>query len=223
MQDKIEFRLFDRTNTSVFGHLFEISTGEFAGTAQGSLGLENELVSSIKIHPIFKNKGCGFFAFKKIFDILSENNDIGSIVGGWYKDEEFSHLEGGKSTNLLVFEQNLDNGLSPEDAAANTPTGKWAKRLGFKKVEVVRANSSNVEVVFMKDIQHSSLARIRVVGLKRRASAPTTSSEPMLWLRKLGSLISNIPVKIGGIRIIVRYLSAEHECSTSFGPRCTRV
>jgi hypothetical protein len=110
----------------------------------------DQLVSVIKVNPEFHKLGIGFNAFKLVFDHLSVNTQIKYIVGAWCKDDEFVYLPEGKSTNLLVFQSNLANGMSLEDAAINTPTGKWASKLGYGLAKVSNYDLESVEVLFFK-------------------------------------------------------------------------
>jgi len=131
-------------------YIIDTETGEFVGSAEGHVGRRNELVMVIKVNPLLHKKGIGFSAFNLLFNCLSKTVVIDSIVGAWYEDEEFSYLEGGMSTNLLVFQRNLDCGMSVEEAALNTPTGKWASKVGYNHVTIESCNSKKVEVLFSK-------------------------------------------------------------------------
>ena len=116
------------TESHISGQIILSDENEIIGTYEGSIGLSNELISVIKVNYPYDRKGLGFESFKRVFNILSQEREIDSIVGAWYEDDEFSYLEESKSTNLLVFQRNTEKGLANEDAALNTPTGKWARK-----------------------------------------------------------------------------------------------
>jgi hypothetical protein len=54
------------------------------------------------------------------------------------------------STNLKIFKEKIQSGISPKKAAFETPTGKWAQKLGYTKVEIRFQSDDNVEVSFNK-------------------------------------------------------------------------
>jgi hypothetical protein len=139
------------TNNSISGHIFIPNVDEPIGSYEGRIGIRNELVSVIKVHNQYRRIGLGFKAFDKVFKTLSQHTKILTIVGAWYKDEEFSYLPEGKSTNLLAYQNQINKGEHPQLAAFRTPTGRWAKSLGYIKARVVSANEDSVQVAFTMD------------------------------------------------------------------------
>ncbi len=91
-----------------------------------------------------------FEAFNKVFQKLNTSNKITKICGTWHKDDEFNTCYNGMSTNLRVFKAELNNKSNLSECALKTPTGKWAKKLGFETCEVIWYEETVVEVVFGK-------------------------------------------------------------------------
>ncbi len=115
--------------------------------AEGYLA-NGELGFVIKILELeYLNQGLGFQVFNLIVDHFGLAN-ITTICGSWHADDEFAHFENGMSTNLLIYKRSLEN-FSPEEAAFLTPTGKWAKILGFNHVYFIKDTASSVVVKFM--------------------------------------------------------------------------
>jgi hypothetical protein len=139
------------TDKHITGHIFVPNIDEPIGSYEGNVGIRDELISIIKVNEQYRELGIGFKAFDRVFKALSQHTKILTIVGAWYKDEEFSYLPEGKSTNLLAYQNQINEGEHPQIAAFNTPTGRWARRLGFDKAYVVSANEKNVQVAFVKD------------------------------------------------------------------------
>lgn len=124
--------------------------GEDIGTIEGYGNEFGELVSVVKIyHPNYQKKGLGYTAFKKVFDEINDVAPILIIKGCWYAGGEFQDFEDGMSTNLKVFKDKLKN-ESPENSAFHTPTGKWAKSLGFLNADVKLISEDEVIINFTR-------------------------------------------------------------------------
>ena len=122
----------------------EIGSAEAFGTELGFL------VTVIKIfNPKFQKMGLGFQAFKKVFDEISHHVPITVIVGSWHRGGEFQEFEDGMSSNMKVFRESQNERI--EDRAFSTPTGKWAKRLGFNNCRILSNGYDEVTVHFTKE------------------------------------------------------------------------
>lgn len=144
----INYHEIDQTESSI-SYLILDSNNQQIGSAEGYVGHE-ELVTVIKIDSEYQKKGLGFQAFNKIYTELCLKTQISEIAGSWHKDEEFSYCENGMSTNLSLFHANLKAGLTKEESAFNTPTGRWAQRIGYTKCKIKRMTSDDVHVTFYK-------------------------------------------------------------------------
>ena len=51
------------------------------------------------------------------------------------------------STNLLLFRENLDK-MNENDNVFSTPTGKWAKKMGFNKYRIITNSDDKVIIDF---------------------------------------------------------------------------
>lgn len=121
------------------------------GCAEGFVNKHGCFLAVIKIfNDEYRNKGLGYSSFKMLFDELNPKVPIHTIMGGWNAGGEFAIYEDGMSTNLKVFNEKIQSGLSPKEAAMLTPTGKWAQKLGFSIVEIRCQSNENVEVSFHK-------------------------------------------------------------------------
>ena len=70
-----------------------------------------------------------------------------SKVKGWWKTSDI--YTSGESTNLTIFKQKLSEGLSPQQAAFETPTGKILKANGFGgTVEIIKNTPDEVIIYF---------------------------------------------------------------------------
>ena len=145
---EINYHEINQTKSSI-SYLILDSNNQQIGSAEGHVGHE-ELITVIKINPEHQKKGIGFKAFNKIYTELCLKTQISIIAGSWHKDEEFLYCENGMSTNLSLFHDNLKAGLSKEESAFNTPTGKWAQRIGYNKCEIKGMTSNDVYVTFYK-------------------------------------------------------------------------
>lgn len=119
------------------------------GTVEG-YATNDGLIAVLHIDNEYQGKGIGYAAFKKVYDELCEQTTITRIIGSWHKDDEFSYCEDGMSTNLRLYQENSEKGLSKEESAFGTPTGKWAKKLGFNKCQIESCTDEDVKVVFYK-------------------------------------------------------------------------
>ncbi len=124
---------------------------EDIGSAEGYLNDYGELVSGIKIYNSdYQKSGYEFIAFKKIFDELNSEITITTIIDSWNRGGEFQDFEEGMSTNLKEFLECQENGGKPEECASQTPTGKWASRLGFNNCKLSKLEFDEVVVKFTK-------------------------------------------------------------------------
>lgn len=145
---KISYYETDRTESSI-SYLILDSDNQQIGSLEGYV-VKGVLITVIKINLEYQGKGLGSQAFNKIYNELSSKNQISEIAGSWHKDEEFSYCENNMSTNLRLFHTNLKNGLTEEDSALDTPTGKWAKGIGYDKCKIKKITPDEVSVIFYK-------------------------------------------------------------------------
>ncbi|KFF17291.1 hypothetical protein [Flavobacterium hydatis] len=136
-KDYLTFQILDESG-------IEIGSAEGAGNKYG------DFISVVKIYDSANFKyGIGFAAFQKAFELIDSDFPITTIKASWNKDGEFKDFENGMSTNLLEY-SNHKKVMSDIDAAKNTPTGKWCRKLGFVNCTIIRDTSDNVEVNFTK-------------------------------------------------------------------------
>ncbi|WP_019597363.1 hypothetical protein [Rhodonellum psychrophilum] len=131
---------------------YQLTNGqnEDIGTVEGFGNKYGELVSVVKIfHPNYQRNGYGFEAFEKIFNEINNVVPITIIKGSWHAGEEFQDFEDNMSTNLKIFKENLKT-ETIETSAFLTPTGKWAKALGFNNVNIKAFYEDEVLVDFTK-------------------------------------------------------------------------
>lgn len=120
------------------------------GTAEGSGNQHGEFVSIIKIfNPQFYNMRLGLQFFKKVFNFININYPISLIKGSWHEGGEFKDFKNGMSSNLMIFKDNLKT-MDPIESAIETPTGKWAKKMGFVKCDIITNTETEVIVHFTK-------------------------------------------------------------------------
>lgn len=147
MIENLQFiKLYEKNNSVSYNILIN---SEEIGRIEGYV-IKGGFYSVIHIYNAHQKKGIGFYAFQKVFNELSTSNTINRIVGSWHSDGEFSYCEGGMSTNLNVYLKNIENNMTQEESALNTPTGKWAKKLGFNFCKVEKDNTDSVLVSFIK-------------------------------------------------------------------------
>jgi len=131
-------------------NIFTNDKKEHIGTIEGYILKNNDFFSVVRINPEFQGKGFGFEAFNKVFQELNAKNNITEIHGSWHKDEEFSDCIDGMSTNLKAFKEESKMKTNLSECAFITPTGKWAKKLGFNTCEILQNSDTTVKVVFKK-------------------------------------------------------------------------
>ncbi|WP_277122673.1 hypothetical protein [Bacteroides ndongoniae] len=147
MIENLQFiKLFEKNNSVAYNIL--IGNKEI-GRIEGYV-IKGGFYSVIHIDNSYQKKGIGFNAFQKVFNELNDSNTISRIVGSWHSDKEFAYCDEGKSTNLRVYLKNIEDGMTNEDSALNTPTGRWARKLGFNYCTVERNNTDSVLVSFIK-------------------------------------------------------------------------
>lgn len=120
---------------------------EEIGSVEG-YNIRGILHSVVKINLEYEGQGLGYEAFSRVFNELNEQTRIIGIAGSWNRDDEFSYCQGGMSSNLRIFRENIERGLTRDDSAKRTPTGRWAHRLGFRSVTIHRESDNNVNVTF---------------------------------------------------------------------------
>jgi hypothetical protein len=130
------------------GHIFH--EDKSIGSYEGRRGGNNELLTVIRLNSDFRHKGLGFNVFNRVYQAINKVKAIETIIGSWFKDNEFIDEQDGKSSNLLLYQEALKNGIGSKEAALKTPTGKWASRLGFTNVKILREDSENVIVEFKR-------------------------------------------------------------------------
>jgi hypothetical protein len=82
--------------------------------------------------------------FNELYNTLGGSDRIKGIRGSWYG----TNLK--MMTNFNAYQQGIASGKTPEQAALDTPTGRWAREKGYTKVEFIKISSSQVEVQFLK-------------------------------------------------------------------------
>jgi hypothetical protein len=128
--------------------IIDCDSKEQIGYVEGYLTPENHLISVVNIFDHYKRQGIGTTAFVKVFEELGGPANINGIMGSWHSGDEFAHLPDGKSTNLKLFLQLIEKGMTKEDAAKMTPTGKWSNALGFRNVKVNVVTDYEAYVLF---------------------------------------------------------------------------
>lgn len=125
-------------------------------------GVENENVAKawldsdgeFNISIITKNTSLeknGRIIFKNLFNFINhEYDEIFKIRGTWRASQKIGD-------NLFSFNEFIKKGMTPEEAAKNTFTGKMASELGFNNVKLESSTIKNsegvyisVDVVFLK-------------------------------------------------------------------------
>ncbi len=94
---------------------------------------------SIIIKEGFRGVGAGTFLWKKALELLRENNYIKGLKGTWLGSSDIKD-------NHTAFWKAINDGLSKEEAAFATPTGRTAKKLGFTKVDVIKPTKKGGDV-----------------------------------------------------------------------------
>jgi hypothetical protein len=138
---------------------FDTSTTSYQYTVDNGVSIlfgsaypvHNEgLFMAFNIDPDHQRMGIGKKAFLMAYEKYSSKFAIKYIAASWRVDLEYSHLDGSASSNLTVFNQSLANGISVQESALSTPTGKWAASIGYTHVEILRVFDQLVEVYFHK-------------------------------------------------------------------------
>jgi hypothetical protein len=141
---------YEQTENLKVRKAYQMFDGEnFVGSVEGAGNNQGHFISVVMLDPNYHKKGIGFQAFNKMFNEINENYPITKIIGSWHKNDEYTDFENGMSTNLRMFFQNPNNQTDIE-SAKNTPTGKWAKELGFEKCEIISKSTEEVIVHFTK-------------------------------------------------------------------------
>ncbi|MHA6883128.1 hypothetical protein, partial [Ralstonia pseudosolanacearum] len=71
-----------------------------------------------------------------------EGIDVNAITGTW--------ISGGDSVNAAEFARNVKMGMTPEDAAMNTWTGRMAARYGYSSVNVPPSTIQNTQFAYFR-------------------------------------------------------------------------
>ncbi len=121
------------------------------GSAEGYVNSNEQLLCVIKIFDIQNHKrGIGFQAFQKIYNELNSITEIKVILGSWHSGGEFQDFEDNMSTNMKMFLSCKEKENNSKHCAFLTPTGRWAKKLGFEECEIIKASNEEVLVHFKK-------------------------------------------------------------------------
>ncbi len=132
-----------KKNYSIFENNNEV------GYVTGEVGIENVLIATVNIFPEFQGRGIGFDAFEKIYYEINQVEQIKIIRGVWCVSEEYNHCENGMSSNLNEFQKHRQT-KSDEESAFSTPTGKWVKKIGFNRINIISISNQEVIVDFFK-------------------------------------------------------------------------
>lgn len=133
----------------IHGHVTIKGVNEVIGTYEFYTKKDN-LLASINIYSDFRKKGIGFFIFHSCFKVLNNENNLQHFIASWSQDNEYLHLPNQQSTNLTVFLNSLEKGLTEDLALWSTPTGKWLKKIGFTKAQVLQISPESVDALFSK-------------------------------------------------------------------------
>lgn len=104
----------------------------------GVLGFE---VRAAKDHPFYDASGTDMFA-SAMQRLSNEGVQVNKIRGAW--------VEGTDSVNVTQYLQNIASGMSKENAALNTWTGKLSQKYGYTKVEKIEIIGGITYVTFGK-------------------------------------------------------------------------
>ncbi|BCX73166.1 hemagglutinin repeat-containing protein [Acinetobacter sp. Tol 5] len=104
----------------------------------GILGFD---IRSAPDHPYMNASGVDMFS-SAIQRLNQEGIQVNKIRGAW--------ISGTDSVNTAQYSANLAKGMSPNDAALNTWTGKIAQRHGYTKVEEIESSGGVTYVIFGK-------------------------------------------------------------------------
>ena len=104
------------------------------------------------IDPLYHGYGIGRAAFNRAYERMNKGKKVQFIEGNWMKSKKFKHLENGCCINFNIYKKGKIAGLTSQEAALATPTGKWSAELGFNKVAIIKENSRRVEVRFYRSV-----------------------------------------------------------------------
>lgn len=145
----LEYHNLELTNNPLKKNYSIFENNNEVGYVTGDVGVENVLIATVNIFPKFQGEGKGFEAFEKVFNEINQVEQINTIRGVWCISEEYNHCENGMSTNLNEFQKHRQT-KSDEESAFLTPTGKWVKKLGFNKLNIISISNQEVIVDFSK-------------------------------------------------------------------------
>ncbi len=150
----VKYKLFGAINNLQRKYFLYDEHDNEIGSAEGYIKNSIQFVCIIKIYdPQNHNKGIGFQVFKRIYDELNSISEIKIIIGSWHSGGEFQDFEDNMSTNMKIFLSCKDKENNSEHCAFLTPTGRWAKKLGFEECEVIKASNKEVLVHFKKQVK----------------------------------------------------------------------
>jgi hypothetical protein len=145
---RVEIPLQD--STDIIGPIYLKGTPDPIGTFEGRL-IKGGLFTVIHLDNPYQKRGIGFEIMQSVIARYEETGlQVIFMVGSWHRDKEFVYLPDSQSTNLSVFKAQLAQGKTNEQAALQTPTGKWAQQLGFGKAVLVKQTEEDVLVYFYK-------------------------------------------------------------------------
>lgn len=102
----------------------------------------NILEFHLNIPEKLQGQGIGSLIFKQAIEDYAP-----SKIKGWWKSSDI--YTGNESINLSIFKQKLKEGLSPELAVFETPTGKILKANNFDgTIEIIKNTSNEVIIYF---------------------------------------------------------------------------
>ncbi|HUW05372.1 MAG TPA: fibronectin type III domain-containing protein [Williamwhitmania sp.] len=103
--------------------------------------IENDILEfHLNIPEKLQKQGIGSEVFKKAIQDYAP-----SKVKGWWKKADI--YTGGESVNLTIFKEKIAGGMSPIDAAFETPTGKILKANGFDGVPEIIKNTPDEVII----------------------------------------------------------------------------
>lgn len=99
-------------------------------------------------------KGLGKIMSEDAYKLLDNKAEIDGFYGLWKKDANLYADYSGESVNLTKFKEALNKGMTKEQAAFETITGKFAKQKGFNNIE------------FDPDFDINNLNEVRLIFFK---------------------------------------------------------
>ena len=98
--------------------------------------------------------GLGKIMADDAYKLLDDKVGVDGFYGIWMKDADLYADYGGESINLTKFKEALNKGLTKEEAAFETITGKIAKEKGFTAIKFDpnfdMSNLDEVDLIFYK-------------------------------------------------------------------------